>query len=37
MRHCSSNLVFERLLSPFKIKNVIWFWHVARLMSGRES
>ena len=20
-------LVFERLLPPFKISNVIWFWH----------
>jgi hypothetical protein len=37
MRHCLSNLVFERLLPPFKIRNVIWFWHVARLMSGRGS
>jgi len=27
MRQSSSNLLFELLLSPFKIENVILFWH----------
>jgi hypothetical protein len=27
MRQSSSNLLFEHLLPPLKIENVIWFWH----------
>jgi hypothetical protein len=27
MRQCLSNLLFEHVLSPFKIENVIWLRH----------
>jgi hypothetical protein len=27
MRQSSIDLLFEHLLPPFKIKNMVWFWH----------